>query len=264
MRSVPPARTLGVLGTGWLGAPLAEHLVSQGHRVAGSTTTAGRRAELRSLGVEPYVVDIGRLSGADPAFFRSEVLIITIPLASVDDFRELVAAVESSAITSVLLVSSTSVYPDVDGTIVESDGGESPVNPRVVIERLFQASGHFRTTVARMGGLIGYNRHPGRFFGVGKIMRNPDAAVNLIHRDDCIGIVARIIEQGVWGEVFNCCADTHPTRRDFYTRAANSLGLPAPEFAPSAANARKIISNRKVKQVLKYEFVYPDLMKIAF
>jgi hypothetical protein len=110
--------------------------------------------------------------------------------------------------------------------------------------------------------LIGYGRHPGRFFRKGRLIQNPDSHVNLIHRDDCIEIISRIIKKEVWGEVFNCCADTHPTKREFYTQAAKSIGLTAPDFEYSGTNSFKIISNEKVKRILNYEFLHPDLTKI--
>jgi nucleoside-diphosphate-sugar epimerase len=264
MKDTSTTRTISVLGSGWLGRPLAEHLVRRGYRVRASTTTQGRLAELESLGVEPFVVDIGQLADAAAGFFRSDVLIVNIPAQNVRDFRGLVSVVESSSIGSVLLVSATSVYPDGNKTIVESDGGESAESPRTVIERLFQASDRFRTTVVRLGGLIGYSRHPGRFFGVDRVVRDPDAPVNLIHRDDCLGILGRIVDRAVWGEVFNGCADTHPTRREFYTRAARAIGAPVPEFASEPTRSFKIISNHKVKRVLDYEFAHPDLMRIRF
>ena len=86
--------------------------------------------------------------------------------------------------------------------------------------------------------------------------------MNLIHRDDCIGIISQIVEQEVWGEVFNCCADTHPTKREFYTQAAKSIGYPLPKFEDSGSVSFKIISNQKVKHHLNYKFLHDDLMNI--
>ncbi len=121
-----------------------------------------------------------------------------------------------------------------------------------------------KTTIVRFGGLIGYSRNPGKFFSKGGIVHNPDSNVNLIHRDDCIEIISQIVEKEVWGEVFNCCADTHPTKREFYTQAAKSIGFPVPKFEDSGFASFKIISNQKVKRILNYEFLHPDLMKIKF
>lgn len=102
------------------------------------------------------------------------------------------------------------------------------------------------------------------FFSKGGLVSNPDSNVNLTHRDDCIEIINQIVEQKAWGEVFNCCADTHPTKREFYTQAAKSMGLPVPGFEDSGPASFKIISNQKVKQHLNYNFLHSDLMNIKF
>lgn len=250
------------MGSGWLGLPLGEHFVLMGHHVKASTTSESRLSELSSLKVEPFLVDIGKLSSNLQTFLQANVLIINIPSKNVDGFINLIKEIEKSEIENILFVSSTSVYQDMNKTISESDGEESTTSPFFIIENLFRNSKKFNTTIVRFGGLIGYSRHPGRFFSKGRLVHNPDSHVNLIHRDDCIEIISRIIEKEVWGEVFNCCADTHPTKREFYTQAAKSIGLPAPDFKNSGTKSFKIISNEKVKRILKYEFLHPDLIKI--
>ena len=73
--------------------------------------------------------------------------------------------------------------------------------------------------------------------------------MNLIHRDDCIGIISQIVKQKVWGDLFNCVADTHPSKRQFYTQAAHFIGEKEPEFSASTTTSFKIINNQKVKKV---------------
>ena len=257
-------KTISILGSGWLGLPLAEHFIMTDNSVKASTTSESRISELTSLKAEPFIVDIEKLSSNIQTFLQANVLIVNIPSKNIDGFSNLIQEIEKSEIEKVLFVSSTSVYENKNKTISESDGEESTLSPLFTIENLLRNSGEFNTTIVRFGGLIGYSRNPGRFFSNGRIVHNPDSNVNLIHRDDCIGIISQIVEQEAWGEVFNCCADTHPTKREFYTQAAESLGAPAPEFVDSDAESFKIISNQKVKQVLNYEFLYPDLMKIKF
>jgi len=89
-----------------------------------------------------------------------------------------------------------------------------------------------------------------------------DAPVNLIHRDDCIEIIYRIIRNNIWGETFNACADLHPTRKEFYTEQFRLIGLTPPAFNESGKTRYKIVSNKKLKEFLKYEFKYPDPSKI--
>ena len=95
-------------------------------------------------------------------------------------------------------------------------------------------------------------------------MPQADAPVNLIHLDDCLGIIDAILQQQAWGETFNGCADTHPSKREFYSYARKLMGLPAPEFDTETEVKYKIISNQKIKTKLNYTFQHPDLMKIVF
>lgn len=235
-----------------------------GYHVKASTTSESRLPELTSIKIEPFLIDIERLPDTTQYFLEADVLIINIPSKNIDGFRCLVKEIEKSAIEKVIFVSSTSVYENENKTISESDGEESASSNLVIIENLLRNCSKITTTIVRFGGLIGYSRNPGRFFSKGRLVQDPYSKVNLIHRDDCIGIISQIIVQDVWGDVFNCCADTHPTKKEFYTHAAQSVDEPAPEFADSGANLFKIISNLKVKQVLHYKFMHPDLMKIKF
>jgi nucleoside-diphosphate-sugar epimerase len=109
---------------------------------------------------------------------------------------------------------------------------------------------------------MGYDRKPGNFFPVGKKIPNPDGYVNMIHRDDCIGIITKIIKKEIWDETFNACADTHPTRREFYTSAAIELGKDTPKFEESNLSEYKIVSNQKLKTILDYQFKYPNILNI--
>ena len=247
-----------------MGLPLAKHFVMLGNSVKVSTTSESRLSELASIKAEPFIIDIERLSSSIQTFLQANVLIINIPSKNIDSFRNLIKEIEKYEIGKVLFVGSTSVYENKNKTISESDGKESTLSPLLIIENLFRNSGKIKTTIVRFGGLIGYSRNPAMFFRNGRLVHNPDSNVNLIHRDDCIEIISQIVEQEVWGEVFNCCADTHPTKREFYTKAAKSIGVPAPEFLNEGANSFKIISNQKVKRILNYEFLHPDLMKIKF
>ncbi len=259
-----PIKTISILGSGWLGLPLAGHLVLKGNHVKASKTSERQLAELAAISVEPFIIDISRLSSNIQTFLKANILIINVPSKNADDFATLIQEIEQSEIKEVIFVSSTSVYEDNNKTVTESDGVESKQSPLVTIENLFRKSSKFKTTIVRFGGLIGYSRNPGKFFIDGRPVHNPDSNVNLIHRDDCIEIISRIIEQGVWGETFNCCADTHPTKKEFYTQAAESIGAAAPVFVDSDIKTFKIISNQKVKHFLNYEFLHPDLMKIVF
>lgn len=257
-------KTISILGSGWLGLPLAESFINKGFVVKASTRSAEKITQLSALKAEAFIVDVDNISNSIQAFLNSSILIINITSKNIPGFKQLLAEIEKSAIEKVLFISSTSVYDNLNQTIDESMGLESEHKPLSQIEALFRASPKIETTILRFAGLIGYNRHPGRFFASGKVIKDPDGYVNLIHRDDCIAIITQLIEDDIWGEAFNCCADTHPKKRDYYPKAAKSIGMTTPKFANPGSTAFKIISNQKIKHRLNYHFLHADLMDMDY
>jgi nucleoside-diphosphate-sugar epimerase len=66
------------------------------------------------------------------------------------------------------------------------------------------------------------------------------------------------LEQDVRNEVFNACADVHPTRRALYVQAAEALGLEAPTFDEADGTTGKAVDNQKLKDACGYQFHHPD------
>ena len=81
-----PIKNISILGSGWLGLPLAEHFVLMGNHVKASTTSESRLPELSSIKVEPFIVDIERLSRNLQTFLQANILIINIPSKNIDGF----------------------------------------------------------------------------------------------------------------------------------------------------------------------------------
>lgn len=272
--------SVSILGCGWLGHPLGAHLVENGWTVRGSTTTPEKRDVLRQDGIEPTLLTLDPdLSGDDPAsFFQSSVLVLNVPPPrGADDVRavhrrqiEAVCdAAGEGAVEWVLFASSTGVYPSVERTVTEEDGPpgqpDALPGPRrstgealLDVERLLLETPDFDTTVVRLGGLYGDDRNPGRFLAGRTGVGRPQAPVNLIHRDDAVGVFATLLAQDVRGEVFNACADEHPSREAFYTRAAEAMGLEPPTFDDSDSTTGKLVSNEKLKARCGYQYRHPD------
>lgn len=271
---------VSILGCGWLGRPLARHLVERGVFVRGSTTTPEKVNALRQDGVEPYLLTLDPgLSGENVAsFFASPILVLNVPPSrDADDvcsrYLRKIDAVRLAAgegdVEWILFASSTGVYPNVERQVTEADQppGEPDALPgprrrtgRAVLEaeaRLIDDPA-FATTIVRFGGLYGEDRHPGRFLAGRTGVSRPEAPVNLIHREDCVALLTTLIKQDCRNEVFNACADAHPARRAVYTRAAEVLGLTPPSFDDSDATTGKIVDNQKVKDRCGYEFRHPD------
>lgn len=263
------------MGCGWLGLPLAERLVKSGYQVNGSTTSEAKLHILRQAGINPFLVDLSSPS-LDPAtladFLQTDVLVLNIPPKLRADGGEsylqqmqlLLKALQHSSVSRLLFVSSTSVYLDLNRVVTEEDTAfteaQDPENALLRTERMFQEREDWVCTIVRFGGLVGGSRQPGRFMAGKQNLPNGDAPVNMIHLDDCVNILARIIEQEKWGQVYNACADEHPSRRDFYEAAALALGLASPTFADMEETQFKRINSQKLKDDLAYVFVHPDPM----
>lgn len=265
LNSYMNSNKLSILGSGWLGLPLAEELINQGYQVKLSTRQAEKILAIEQIGAKPYLVDLDDSLSLSKGFLNDvELLICNITYKHKAGFSALIDHIARSGIKYVLFISSTSVYRNTNTLVTEDMGAENTESVLCQIEQAFQSCPYFKTTILRLGGLIGYHRHPGRFFARGRVAPQPNAPVNLIHRDDCIGIIKQIIKQAAWGDVFNGCSDTHPTKREFYSYARSLLGEPPPTFCDVTQIQTKIVSNAKIKQTLGYHFIYPDLMQTPF
>ena len=61
--------------------------------------------------------------------------------------------------------------------------------------------------------------------------------------------------------MLNGVTDTHPTKREFYSLSAKVAGFPVPDFEDVKQSPFKIVSNKKVKELLGMEFEHSDLMR---
>jgi nucleoside-diphosphate-sugar epimerase len=170
--------------------------------------------------------------------------------------------IENSTVEKVLFVSSTSVFGDDNEFVSEatvlnpdSEGGRQ----LAIVENVLQKNSRFQTTILRFGGLISDERNPVRFLSGRDNIENPDAPINLIHQDDCIGIIEQIIALNSWDETYNAVAPFHPTRQKYYTQKAIELNLALPKFAALNTIVGKTILNNKVIEVLDYSFIKPTL-----
>ena len=242
-------KNISILGSGWLGLPLYQEL-SKNNDVKLSTRSISKKNEFKNEKVDSFLVDIdSKLDSKEiNTFLQSDILIINIPSKNIEGFQKLIKYIIKSSIKKIIFISSTSVC-------------RNRKSPLKIIEKLFQDT-KAETTILRFGGLFGYSRNPANFFKNGKIVQNPNAPVNMIHRDDCINIIKEIINQDIFDEVFDCCSPSHPTKKEFYSYSALSSNLSIPIFDVSEGfGTYKAISSEKMIAQLNYEFIYDDLLK---
>ncbi|NTU68316.1 MAG: SDR family oxidoreductase [Chlorobiaceae bacterium] len=270
---------ISILGCGWLGLPLAQEFIGAGYRVKGSTTRAEKLEGLKAAGIEPFRIVLGEAAEGDlEGFLDSEVLIVNIPPGRgeeavgvhVEQISRLIDALAGSPVEKVLFVSSTSVYPPLNREVFEQDASDPDAaegfggRALLYVEDMLRSETAFRTTVVRFSGLIGHDRNPARYLLRMKELADPEQPMNLIHRDDCIGIISAIISQGKWGEVYNASCELHPKRKEFYEVAAESLGVELPSAAaPAPPKPFKTVGSRKLVESLGYRFLHPDPLDVA-
>lgn len=247
-------RTISILGCGWYGLELAKNLTSSGYLVKGSSTTAEKLPVLSDAGIQPYLVDFQEDNEQyDPGFFDTDLLLISIPpkrsSGEQQTFYKKIARISGAAqkhqVKQVIMISSTSVYGDHNLEITELTPAQPDTASGIAIleaEKLLTAQTAFSTTILRFAGLIGPGRNPGRFFAGKQAVPNGKAPVNLVHLTDCIQFSMALIKNAAFGHIYNVCSTDHPSRQDFYSKAAEVSGLPAPGFINELLQWKRVSS----------------------
>jgi nucleoside-diphosphate-sugar epimerase len=262
-------KQISILGCGWLGLPLAKSLLEKGFSVNGSTTSEDKLTVLENCGIKAFQIEVSQngITGDMNSFLKnSGILIIDIPpkLKSISNenfvkkIENLIPFIKKASIQKVIFISSTAVYNDNYAIITETTQTrpETESGKQLLeVEKLFLLNMFdFSTTIIRFGGLIGENRHPVYHLAGKENLGNPNAPINLIHQNDCIGIIERIIELDCWNNTFNAVAPFHPSRKEYYTQKATELGLPLPQFAEVTTSFGKKIMSDYLEETLGYKF----------
>ena len=254
LRFVFMNHSVSILGLGWLGMPLAQAFCSKGLEVFGS-----RRTEVEGVLFKTFVVDLSEIGEVDASFFEVETFVVSLPSKDLEGYQNLITRLKSSrSLKQVVLMSTTSVYASLN-TIVDEDS-ELNDSVRVGIESLFMQAFPERLCVLRLGGLIGYSRHPGNFFKGGRSIPQPEGYVNLVHRDDVIHSTLKLVEEQARG-CYNIVARAHLKRRVFYHSQQEKLGNAPSPLKYEDVLKYKIVSSERVRAEFDVVFRYDDLIE---
>lgn len=266
---------ISVLGCGWLGFPLAQNLLEEGHKVKGSTTSKEKLTILKQAGIDSFLIELPPKKNQpdQKSFWDCDLLFLNIPPGrgkenSDEEYNQMLDYVlkkaEEHDISWILFASSTSVYSEKGGLTSEDDAvpgtaarpsGETMLNAELRIQK----SG-IDWTILRFGGLYGYGRHPVKYLSGRNGLNGASKPVNLVHQVDCVRAVSAVIRQKKRNTVYNVVSDGHPPRKEFYQSAAQHFGLPEPIFNDDAENNWRVVSNQKLKDELQFSFSYPNPM----
>ena len=277
----PVSLSVGIIGCGWLGKALADSLLPAGKLVLATSSKQENIEKLNQLGIKAQQLtlptDDKQFSQHDVFAQQSLVIAITPKFKQGQtDYADKIAQVVHAAqqrglVQRIILLSSTAVYQGLTGKIDEQSALNLTSQKAQMLKAAEQAvldfSKHLskhvsnQGVVLRLAGLVGPERHPGKFLLASKTLTNAKAPVNLIHQQDAVGLIESLLSAESAEGIFNGVSDTHVSKEQYYQAAAKSLSLPTPDFSPHQSDEiTRVVCGEKAKQRLNYKFIYPDLL----
>jgi nucleoside-diphosphate-sugar epimerase len=271
--------SVGVIGCGWLGKALAKTLIKNDTLVIGTRSSAENCLDLISQGInaEVLLLPTPQAELNQHNVFNCQTIVIAITpqfrkgrVDYPDKVKQLVAAAQDSGnVNQVILLSSSAIYNGLSGSVNEDSRVDLTADKVALLYKAEQAvlafdnvSLEHRSHVLRLSGLVGEDRHPGKFLaGKSTLTVNAKAPVNLIHQQDAVGIIIALLNSNVKTSVINGVSETRATKQDYYQAAAKALSIPEPLFSnTNSLELVRIVNGDKARDLLSYQFVYPDLL----
>ena len=246
-----------LFGCGYLGLPLAEELKTQGYFVQVATNSPEKLKGFEEDGLNPFLVslDFDNFS-TDSIKEKCKTIDSAILMLPPSNFKNYAATIQSIADcfqknTHVIFVSSISVYEDTSEIVIEN----SPCKENhalILAENNLRRNKSINTTILRLAGLLGNGRHPVLSFLNKEKIANGLAPVNLVHQQDVVAVITKILSKNIRNELFNICYPEHPTRKDFYERAADKLFSKQIEFVSEGSG--KIVNGQKIVEFCGFTY----------
>lgn len=252
----------GVVGCGWLGFPLAQQLVNDGCTVIGTTSSKEKVERLKEKGIQPQLLKQEDFAHNHTWLGELDILVLNIPPSSFDDqYPDAMyhIAEQLNPTCKVIFISSTSVYPNINGEVDENTptSGQQRNGPTVSkAEKKLENLLDDRLTILRMAGLVGGNRHPINYMK-GRSIRGAQAPINLVHRIDCIGIILKVESTRSWGKKINVCTTQHPSKEAYYAWVAKQKEIEKPIFTKNTGSY-KTVNNEASKRILEYSYQFDN------
>ena len=263
-----------IAGCGYVGEAAADLFHGQQWEVEGWTGSAQSAARLANRPYPVRSVDITDWTAVSAASGEFDVVVQCVSTSGgdVEDYRRLYLGGARNLTgrfpaSRLLFTSSTSVYAQTDGTVVDENSPAEPAHEKGKIlretEELILSAGGI---VARLGGIHG----PGRSFFLSKFLQgaavvdpNDRRFINQVHRDDIISAYLLLAEQPSAGksQIVNVVGDQPVRAAEAYEWLSARLGKPLPcaepgAVAPKRGRSNKQVSNAKLR-ALGWEPRYP-------
>ncbi len=269
-------QTISIIGCGWQGMSLVEHLSKSGFTVLGTTTREEKLDKINQAGGRGVLFDAGNkeLTLEQVELFEADVLIYILSAAfagrnyirySNDLLKNTIAHCKQGSVRKIIFTSSTGVYGNQQSEVYTEDMALEPKRPTAAAkyqgEKILMLEQELDSVILRLAGLAGPERHPGNFLA-GKVnLPGGKSNVNMVHQTDVNRAIESVLTNWKGKDVFNIVADKHPTRELFFQFYSSELGLKPPVFSPELPGNPRIIDNSKFKRAYDFQYLHPHPME---
>ncbi|HVO15982.1 MAG TPA: SDR family oxidoreductase [Alphaproteobacteria bacterium] len=276
------APRLFVFGLGYTALALAERIIAEGWRVAGTCRTPERAAALRARGIEAHLFDRARpLADVAAALGGARYVLSSVPPDEAGDpvlDRHGAALAARRDLAWVGYLSTTGVYGDRAGGTVGEDDKRRPTGERgqrrVAAEdgwlALHRDHG-LPVHLFRLAGIYGPGRNALAQLRAGTARRidKPGQIFSRIHVDDIVAVLRASMARPNPGAAYNVADDMPAPPQDVVAYAATLLGIAPPPLVPFAeaelspmarsfyADSKRV-DNGRIKRELGVRLAYPD------
>lgn len=246
-----------IAGCGFLGEAAADLFSGHGWRVLGLCATEESAHRLASKPYTVGVVDLTKDFEIPAPWLGADALVYSASSQKGDAtvYRKIYLEGLLNAIAAIkprrtLFTSSTSVYAQTDGSVVDETSEAKPLRATGLFlldaEGVALASGGY---ALRLAGLYG----PGRSVltqkflnGEAVIEEGGERWVNQIHRDDAAQAIFHLFARRVTPGIYNVSDDTPTRQRDLYQWLANHYKKPLPPTGPRDLNRKRGWTSKRV------------------
>ncbi len=269
-------KRLVIFGCGYVGSAVARAALAAGAQVEALTRNPDKAAALRAAGLTQVVVaDLAstgwhaQIAGGPDQYWQSYV----VGMQSIVSW----AARGPRPVGTFVYTSSTSVYPQGDGALVDEEAwapGATPngrtISESEVLLKTAPASAVARHFILRLAGIYG----PGRHHLLDQLREGTETLngsgahrLNLAHRDDIVAAILACLSAPaeIGSEIFNVADHAPALRSEVVSWLCAQLGRPVPSFDGSTTARRggapmpdRVIANAKLRRVLGWSPLYPD------
>ena len=280
-------KRLVIFGCGYIGTAVAREALASGMKVEALTRNPERATELATMGVNAVVADLAADSWHERIARGPEFVLNCVSSGGwgiegyqrsyVGGMRSILSWAKRSPVGTVVYTSSTSVYPQTGGVVVdetdaiqvlsvqrpddmggtqpppEATAGRAPMphgaseTGRVLLEAeaLLREAGDAcrRWFILRLAGIYGPGRHhllDQIRNGTAEMAGSGAQHLNLAHRDDIVAAIwaAFASPSSVSNRIFNVTDDAAATKAEVVQWLAAQLGRTPPRFSGGAASTR--------------------------